>query len=100
MVFKGEIPEGKVVCHSCDVRLCINPDHLWIGTHADNVHDMHAKGRARYNPRKKLTDDAVRLLIEEVKNGATTTSVALKYGVSQSMVSLYASGKRKRESCA
>jgi HNH endonuclease len=98
MVFKGEIPEGKLVCHSCDVRLCINPEHLWIGTHADNVNDMHAKGRARYNPRSKLTDGAVNLLIEEVKNGSTITSVALKYGVSQSMASMYASGKRKRAS--
>jgi hypothetical protein len=41
------IPAGKIICHHCDVPACINPDHLFLGTKADNTADMHAKGRAR-----------------------------------------------------
>jgi len=41
----GPIPAGMSVCHHCDVRLCCNPDHLFIGTNGDNTRDMSAKGR-------------------------------------------------------
>ena len=44
--WREPIPPGHKVCHRCDNSLCINPDHLFVGTQRDNIRDMHAKGRA------------------------------------------------------
>lgn len=43
--FNGEIQPGMIICHKCDVPACVNPQHLWEGTHLDNNQDCIAKGR-------------------------------------------------------
>lgn len=65
-IHKGIIPNGMLVCHSCDVRNCVNPSHLWIGTNNENMLDMKNKKRGR-NAIPRITDNK-RLKILELKN--------------------------------
>ncbi len=63
-MFVGDIPEGMLVCHRCDVRSCVNPNHLFLGTFYDNYHDMLTKGRGR---KPRITPEAGRWIMENYK---------------------------------
>lgn len=86
---KGPVPDGLFVCHSCDVRNCVNPDHLWLGTLSDNNRDMALKGRAAsgsVNANSKLTERdviTIRLLMSE---GLSNGAIGKRYGVSKSTI--------------
>ena len=96
--FKGE-PGSLHVCHTCDNRACVNPDHLFLGTNADNRADMVAKGRqARGVDQKlhKLTEDQVLEVRRLVAGGMTHVDVASIYGVHRSNVGYICQGKTWR----
>lgn len=93
-IFRGEIPAGLIVCHRCDVRCCVNPDHLFLGTHGDNARDCKAKGRHRpprkygeANPAAKLTDSETNTIRRRIARGELQRVIAADYGVDQSTVS-------------
>lgn len=96
----GPIPEGMHVLHKCDNQPCVNPSHLFLGTHTDNMHDMDAKGRkprGERTLRNKLTADDVRdIRATFVRRGVRRTNaapLAAKYGVELMTIIYAAEGK-------
>lgn len=94
----GPIPEGFDVLHECDVRPCINPKHLFLGTQLDNAADMMAKRRGAYvthpgtsNGRAKLT--AAQVLEIHSRRGQVLRSLACEFGVHFSQIGRVRSGK-------
>jgi hypothetical protein len=84
---RGEIPSGMLVLHKCDTPACINPDHLFLGTHTDNQADKMRKGRyGQYgedNNSAKLTEADALFIREDLRKPSV---IAKDYGVSRQIV--------------
>lgn len=105
---KGPIPDGLLVCHTCDNPPCCNPLHLFLGTHKDNMQDAVRKGRLCTGERAKLrdrcrgedhgmarlTESDVRAIRAARSAGHTVTGIARDWGISLGAASLIVNRKR------
>lgn len=99
-LFKGEIPDGMLVMHTCDTRCCVNPEHLVVGTQADNMRDMASKGRGHSkgcqgsrNPMAKLTEEKVAEIRLRKRDGAKQIELAREFCVSPMTISRVVRGE-------
>jgi hypothetical protein len=99
-IFRGQIPQGMRVLHRCDVRNCVNPEHLFLGTQADNVRDMMEKKRHRVvpqfgesNPMARLTREEVGAIREMVAAGSLQIEACRRFNVSPMTVSRIVRGQ-------
>jgi hypothetical protein len=104
-IHKGEIPNGLYVCHSCDSPICVNPDHLFLGTQKDNMSDCKAKDRISPPPIHKgenqhlayLSDD----VIEEIRgflkfSKMPQKEIAKLYGTTPTLISRIATNQTRK----
>lgn len=89
--FSLELKEGRALesyeeaCHTCDNPICCNPDHLFVGTHTDNMKDMIEKDRGNHT--RKISKDKIEELINLRNEGYEVKEIAKMYGISSSHAS-------------
>jgi len=99
LLFVGKIPNGMLVCHSCDNPGCVNPKHLFIGSNQDNMDDRNRKNRqaklkGSTNGFSKLKEEEVKEIKSLVFSGEHVYSeIAKRFNVCQSTISAIANGQ-------
>lgn len=94
----GSVPTGLSVLHRCDNRSCVRPDHLFAGTHLDNMRDMLRKGREASGERiaRKITSTVATAIWACYHTGEPLIDIAARYGVSESTVCEIGKGRKWR----
>lgn len=93
LIYKGELNKKLEVCHTCDNRKCVNPDHLWLGSHKENIHDAIHKNRVVIgrigikHHNAILNEEQVLDIYRRAHSGEVQRRIAEEYGVSYQTVS-------------
>lgn len=95
ILFRGEISEGKLILHSCNKPSCVNPNHLRIGTDADNAKDKVIAGNSNKGKitSAKLTESDVQRIKEMVRLGTKYIDVAMEFNVHEETIGHIIRGK-------
>lgn len=98
LIYRGDLPLGMKVCHSCDNEWCVNPEHLWLGSQAENVADSVLKGRARRpqgeeHASAKLTEQDILSIRRDIR---PRSEIAAEYGCTKENIGMIKSGKTWR----
>lgn len=96
IIHKGSIPFGLSVLHSCDNKICTNPDHLFLGTNEDNVNDMLYKKRNPIGSKvgtAKLDESKVSFIKRSISSGISLQELAKKFDVTYQAIALIKNGK-------
>ena len=92
----GPIPKGRSICHKCDTPRCFNPDHLFLGTHKDNMQDRVLKNRTprgEKHPMSLVTAEMSRQIISLAAAGVRTIEIAKRFGISENTARKVKSGR-------
>lgn len=92
-LFCGPVPAGQDVCHSCDNRWCVNPDHLFLGSRSENMADMKLKGRGDGGCRKHLTERQAQEIRRRLNTGVPASRIADQLNVNYHTVTAIKRGE-------
>jgi hypothetical protein len=95
ILYKGIIDINAIVRHTCDNSLCVNPDHLILGTNKQNTSDSVERGRNVHGIKvwtSKLNEEKVKTILDRISSGDTLTKIAQDYGMSIGAISLIKNG--------
>ncbi len=84
--YNESIPKGMCICHTCDVRACVNPDHLFLGTYADNTRDASKKGRLPRGEKNHYAKITEVQSIAILNDNRISSAIAKDYGLSQGYI--------------
>lgn len=85
--YRGVVPADRMVCHRCDVRCCVNPDHLFLGTHAENMDDRNRKNRQAHNRPGAILNEAIVVDIRDrLLRGEKERALANEYRMARTTI--------------